>query len=291
MPSHRHLDAVVSTSTGTQDLNPHPQYISNTDGDNRSHSTHAHMEHSHMRLPPPNVSTVPSVSMPASAQNESTHMARQDSGFSDGGIPSSSRRASTSTSTTSSHRRVQQTHPRPRTKRASQSNPALRHPIIQPRSSTSSKRPKLRMSHTTPYSTTSSPYQLFQFPVLQDSSHEPEHVVAPTPPPPPPPPATCQYWTSDSTRRLEYAAIDAASRGLRGFLIKLVPDCILPVTARRTRFHNEQADDDSDAGSVRRYRIPLEGEKAGGGGASGEQQRRPGVFSRLTSFGRRTRDQ
>lgn len=76
-----------------------------------------------------------------------------------------------------------------------------------------------------------------------------------------PPPATVHYWTSDNTRRMEYAAIDAASSGLRGFIYKLIPDCFLPEDKRRPRFHEEGDGEDSDAGSVRRYRLPLPEEK------------------------------
>ncbi|KAG5977052.1 hypothetical protein E4U55_007084 [Claviceps digitariae] len=63
-----------------------------------------------------------------------------------------------------------------------------------------------------------------------------------------PPPATTHYWTSDSTRRLEYAAIDAASRGVKGWVRRhLIPDCF---TTRHVGF-------DDDSGSVRRYRLEL----------------------------------
>lgn len=63
------------------------------------------------------------------------------------------------------------------------------------------------------------------------------------------PPPTTHYWTSDSTRRLEYAAIDAASRGVKGWIRRhLVPDCFTP---RHVAF-------DDDSGSVRRYRLELE---------------------------------
>lgn len=158
------------------------------------------------------------------------------------------------------------------------------------------QRPNLQSRHTTP-----APYQQYQFthfPSLPPPS-APQGVAAP----PPPPPAACQYWTSDSTRRLEYAAIDAAGTGIRGFFIKLVPDCILPTNARRTRFC--EGDDQSDAGSVRRYRIPLAGEKVvssatespssrsstesstpvcgGSGSGSGSGGKRPGMLRRLTS--------
>ncbi|KAI0453733.1 hypothetical protein F5B21DRAFT_271507 [Xylaria acuta] len=68
----------------------------------------------------------------------------------------------------------------------------------------------------------------------------------------PPPPQTTHYWTSDHTRRLEYAAIDAASRGIKGWVMKyMVPDCFVPKDNRRLTF-------DDDTGSVRRYRLELE---------------------------------
>lgn len=100
------------------------------------------------------------------------------------------------------------------------------------------------------------------------------------PPSPPPPPATVQYWTSDSTRRLEYAAIDAASRGIRGFFTKLVPDCILPASSRRTKFHD---DEESDAGSVRRYRLTLPEEKEVALEGEREGLARPSGLRRWTS--------
>lgn len=68
----------------------------------------------------------------------------------------------------------------------------------------------------------------------------------------PPPPQTTHYWMSDQTRRLEYAAIDAASRGIKGWVMKhVVPDCFVPKENRRLTF-------DDDTGSVRRYRLELE---------------------------------
>ncbi|RYP03645.1 hypothetical protein DL764_005024 [Monosporascus ibericus] len=71
----------------------------------------------------------------------------------------------------------------------------------------------------------------------------------------PPPPQTTHYWTSDQTRRLEYAAIDAASRGIKGWFLKHVPNCLVPKENRRVGF-------DDDSGSVRRYRLELECEEA-----------------------------
>lgn len=66
------------------------------------------------------------------------------------------------------------------------------------------------------------------------------------------PPQTTHYWTSDRTRRLEYAAIDAASRGVRGWIMRnCVPECFVPRERRRVGFED-------DSGSVRRYRLDLE---------------------------------
>ncbi|KAG6232637.1 hypothetical protein E4U26_004472 [Claviceps purpurea] len=69
-----------------------------------------------------------------------------------------------------------------------------------------------------------------------------------------PPPATTHYWTSDSTRRLEYAAIDAASRGVKGWIRRhLVPECF---AGRHVGFED-------DSGSVRRYRLDLDEQDQG----------------------------
>lgn len=204
-----------------------------------------------------------SINIPISPKLESMAMNRQDSGFAEGRASTSSRR----TSTSSSRRPVRRTttgSSRPSNKRAPRSSPTS----VQSRYSTPLYRPTIRSRHTTP----TAPYEFFQFPTLP-STQPADDVSAPHPPPP----ATCQYWTSEANRRLEYAAIDAASRGVRGFFIKLVPDCILPPSSRRTRFHS---DTESDAGSVRRYRLSLPEEKTGAG--------RPGMLKRWTSFGRRT---
>ncbi|KAK4187440.1 hypothetical protein QBC35DRAFT_474569 [Podospora australis] len=66
------------------------------------------------------------------------------------------------------------------------------------------------------------------------------------------PPQTTHYWTSDQTRRLEYAAIDAASKGVRGWVMRhVVPECLVPTSKRRVGFED-------DRGSVIRYRLDLE---------------------------------
>jgi hypothetical protein len=68
------------------------------------------------------------------------------------------------------------------------------------------------------------------------------------------PPQTTHYWTSDRTRRLEYAAIDAASKGVRGWVMRhVVPECFVPQSKRRIGFED-------DRGSVVRYRLELDSE-------------------------------
>lgn len=92
----------------------------------------------------------------------------------------------------------------------------------------------------------------FHFP-----SPDPDALVTVTPeqhaqPLTPVVPQTTHYWTSDDTRRLEYATIDAASRGFKGWVRRnLVPDCFVPGANRHVSF-------DDDTGSVRRYRLELE---------------------------------
>jgi hypothetical protein len=71
------------------------------------------------------------------------------------------------------------------------------------------------------------------------------------------PPTTTHYWTSDRTRRLEYAAIDAASKGVRGWVLRhVVPECFVPESKRRIGFED-------DRGSVVRYRLDLDSEDSG----------------------------
>lgn len=76
------------------------------------------------------------------------------------------------------------------------------------------------------------------------------------------PPQTTHYWTSDRTCRLEYAAIDAAGRGVRGWVRRLVPGCFGP---RPVGF---------DTGSVRRYRLELQDDPEEEPPGSGQEKRR-----------------
>ncbi|KAH6617204.1 hypothetical protein F5144DRAFT_498734 [Chaetomium tenue] len=76
------------------------------------------------------------------------------------------------------------------------------------------------------------------------------------------PPQTTHYWTSDRTRRLEYAAIDAASNGVRGWVMRhVVPDCFVPQSKRRVGFED-------DRGSVVRYRLELDDREEGAAAAA-----------------------
>jgi hypothetical protein len=208
-------------------------------------------------------------------------MSRIDSGYDSGGNPTKERR-STSTSTSSSRSRRTGGTRSPRI-------PASSRPIARgsSKSSTStsgvrrSGRPALQSRYSTPrHSTTQPPasYTFFQFPSLASESPS---IPGGTSLPPPqlepqlaasqtPPPATISYFLLPETRRLEYAAIDAASRGVRGFLVRIIPDCILPAKFRRRKFHDPEAEE-SDCGSVRRYRLRLEGEEKG-------KDRRDGKF-------------
>jgi hypothetical protein len=62
-------------------------------------------------------------------------------------------------------------------------------------------------------------------------------------------PSTAMHWTSPCTRRREYERIDRANSGVRGFLNKVMPRC---VSGPQEKFYEK---DQSDAGSVRRYRL------------------------------------
>jgi len=65
-------------------------------------------------------------------------------------------------------------------------------------------------------------------------------------------PATEIRWTSDETRRREYAEIDRANKGLRGLWKKILPG--LARKSSRSRFYT---DDGSDGDSIRRYRLDM----------------------------------
>ncbi|KAH7091229.1 hypothetical protein FB567DRAFT_269065 [Paraphoma chrysanthemicola] len=62
------------------------------------------------------------------------------------------------------------------------------------------------------------------------------------------------HWTSPCTRKRQYEKIDRANSGFRGLMNKVMPRC---VSGPQERFYEK---DQSDVGSVRRYRIDDEEE-------------------------------
>jgi hypothetical protein len=62
---------------------------------------------------------------------------------------------------------------------------------------------------------------------------------------------TTMHWTSPCSRRRDYDRIDKANSGFRGFLNRVMPRC---VSGPQEKFY-EKDRDQSDACSVRRYRI------------------------------------
>ena len=106
-----------------------------------------------------------------------------------------------------------------------------------------------------------SPPTLFQFP--EPDIAVPEETGSAVSPPCNVPPTTTHYWTSDHTRRLEYAAIDAARRGVRGWVRRnLVPRCMAAKDGGHLDF-------DDDSGSVRRYRLDIDEAETGREGRRG----------------------
>lgn len=190
---------------------------------------------------------------------------RQDSGYGSSSVssprpstsysrPAAPRRSSTtnahtSSSKTSSGLSVLRNRTRPSIRRSSNKSYHLHNT-----NNTSSSLYLVRPSNTQQQSP--QPNTFFHFP-----SPNPNPMAAALAPPPPReptpapsiPPQAQHYWTSDRTRRLEYAAIDAASRGVKGWIKRnLVPDCFV-AEDRHVAF-------DDDSGSVRRYRLELEEE-------------------------------
>ncbi|EJT82117.1 hypothetical protein GGTG_02091 [Gaeumannomyces tritici R3-111a-1] len=103
----------------------------------------------------------------------------------------------------------------------------------------------------------------FDYAPRRQSYQQPQSPLRSETPTFPVPPQTTHYWTSDRTRRLEYAAIDAASRGVRGWVMRnIVPECFIPKERRHIGF-------DDDGGSVRRYRLDLDEDDAAGAAISG----------------------
>ncbi|KXJ97233.1 hypothetical protein Micbo1qcDRAFT_6535 [Microdochium bolleyi] len=180
--------------------------------------------------------------------SEPTQIRRQDSGYASmpsgsksGSSHGSSRRRPSTVSIQSSQTR---TRARPAIHRASKSTPNP-HTVPVPPHTIHRTRSQQQQRHS-----------YYHFPSLEVvPGSQPEVEPLDEGPLYPPPPQTTHYWTSDQTRRLEYAAIDAASHGVKGWILRhVVPDCFVPKSNRRLTF-------DDDTGSVRRYRLELECEE------------------------------
>lgn len=217
-------------------------------------------------------------------------MQRQDSGY-ESLVPTRSQTYSRRRSSTSVVSSGSRSHIRPSVRRASKSGPVAydRQDSTQPaRAATCCQRYRQR-EDATYYFPQLAPVRHDQAPGVTTADHNPPTTAAPYVTGTshgldeeypssgtsmyPSPPQTTHYWTSDRTRRLEYAAIDAASRGVRGWVMRhMVPDCFIPEDYRRVRF-------DDDRGSVVRYRLDLEGEdQAGKEGSVSTKKRRSRWF-------------
>ena len=64
-------------------------------------------------------------------------------------------------------------------------------------------------------------------------------------------PATTTHWTSASTRKRDYERIDKQNTGVHGLIRRVMPRC---VSGPQEKFYEK---DQSDAGSVRRYRLDV----------------------------------
>jgi hypothetical protein len=91
---------------------------------------------------------------------------------------------------------------------------------------------------------------------------------------------TTMHWTSPCTRRREYERIDKANSGVRGFFRRVTPRC---VSGPQEKFYEK---DESDAGSVRRYRLDdIEvDEKRPRTSPAPKPQSRPAIKKRWTCF-------
>ncbi len=195
-------------------------------------------------------------------------MRRQDSGY-ESIAPRdslcSNQRTSSSTSLSSSTR---QRRTRPSGQRSPRSKPASPRPrngrrSVSPPGGAPCASPQAQQHPVTffhfPHFTSSDPALVEPEPAITLDNLAPtatDHPGRSETPEYPPPPQTMHYWTSDQTRRLEYAAIDAASKGVRGWVMRhVVPDCFVPQSKRRVGFED-------DRGSVVRYRLDLDTEES-----------------------------
>ncbi|KAK0707689.1 hypothetical protein B0H67DRAFT_320699 [Lasiosphaeris hirsuta] len=190
-------------------------------------------------------------------------MRRQDSGYESVDVrDSESHQRRTSTASVTSSTKRQRT--RPPTHRSSRSGPVSYLPRNGRRSISPHRAYQRQSMPQQPVKFFHFPHFAASDPALDEtemSTHNPGAPgyapVSNCPPNPevsayPMPPQTTHYWTSDRTRRLEYAAIDAASRGVRGWVMRyVVPDCFVPKNKRRVGFED-------DRGSVVRYRLELD---------------------------------
>lgn len=321
--SHRHI-LVQSKTVNSANMPP-----------NLIHSLKHHPSQSSLRssttyhsLDSPSPTNIPAVEMCDRKENlAAILMSRADSGYADTLTPPSKPTISTappparllpssrrsrqssqdpSSPTSSTHSTNPQKRPRPN--RAPASSPSTR-------SSRPSSTPRFHTTSAVPQ-TREVPYSYFQFPELSGANtiHSPpgsaptsRHGTAPPPPSTHPRdaavrhvPATVQYWTSPETRRREYEAIDAASSGVKGFCLKILPECMVPREYKVLGFSQREEEEEGirmgggerrrggggrgkrggDAGSVRRYRISLDED---GRGAEKPDARR----GRWWRFGRR----
>lgn len=205
------------------------------------------------------------------AQHHARHPVRQEMRRQDSGYESLSPRDSHSSCRQTSTAPVTPS-PRPRRTKTTSQDSTKSGPVSRvPRSGRKSASPRRSQSRQTHQTQPQQPVTYFHFPHFVTS--EPEfdepgmalddrnpqcyasgtgYSLTPESPTHSLPPPTTHYWTSDQTRRLEYAAIDAASRGVRGWVMRnIVPDCFVPTSKRRIGFED-------DRGSVVRYRLELE---------------------------------
>ncbi|KAK4174579.1 hypothetical protein QBC36DRAFT_38407 [Triangularia setosa] len=250
-----------------------------------SHSTYhsfQDLDLSEPEVPPPapsNLTTRPPVCLPAPTSAPSTNtrppvaweMRRQDSGYESitparkDSLTSHHRGASTTSLASSGRKRV-----RPATRRSPRSAPVsqLQRSSRRSASPTRGYRQSEEVQQEVAYFHFPQP-EFTSEPALDDmpmatSTHssrdfapEANHALKSEVAAYPPPPQTTHYWTSDQTRRHEYAAIDAASKGVRGWVMRhVVPECLVPTSKRRVGFED-------DRGSVIRYRLNLDTEDDG----------------------------
>ncbi|KAK4099427.1 hypothetical protein N658DRAFT_429897, partial [Parathielavia hyrcaniae] len=207
----------------------------------------------------------PRPASPSLKDHERGEMRRQDSGYESMAPRDSFSSRHWTSSSTSLPTCTRQRRTRPSTQRSPMSGPVARRPGHGRRSV--SPQPQ-------------QPVTYFQFPHFTSSDPALVESSAATPTPTPPlPPQTTHYWTSDRTRRLEYAAIDAASKGVRGWVMRhVVPDCFVPENKRRIGFED-------DRGSVLRHRLELDTDDGAEKAASG--MRTSGWRGWFISFRRR----